>query len=83
MKRDLLGILAVVMLSAGSISANVETVHLPGEWGNSNAYTVSAPNNYDSRNDWPVFLYFHGHGGQGTKGTTGHQPHRCGRNRWS
>ena len=48
--------------------ANVETHHLPHEWGNQLAYNVSVPDSYDSRMDWPLMLYFHGHGGQGTNG---------------
>ena len=46
--------------------ANVETHHLPQEWCNQLAYNVSVPVSYDSRMDWPLMLYFHGHGGQVT-----------------
>ena len=50
------------------LQANVETHHLPQEWGNQLAYNVSVPDDYDSRLDWPLMLYFHGNGGQGTNG---------------
>ena len=48
--------------------ANIETNHPPQEWGNQLAYKVSVPDSYDSRLDWPLMLYFHGNGGQGTNG---------------
>ena len=58
-----------VLLSFSLIlKANVETHHLPQEWGNQLAYNVSLPDDYDSRLDWPLMLYFHGNGGQGTNG---------------
>ena len=58
-----------VLLSFSLIlQANVETHHLPQEWGNQLAYNVSVPDDYDSRLDWPLMLYFHGNGGQGTNG---------------
>ena len=58
-----------VLLSFSLIlQANVETHHLPQEWGNQLAYNVSVPDDYESRLDWPLMLYFHGNGGQGTNG---------------
>ena len=58
-----------VLLSFSLIlEANVETHHLPQEWGNQLAYNVSVPDDYGSRLDWPLMLYFHGNGGQGTNG---------------
>ena len=61
--------LAFVILSAGSAQANVETVHLIGEWGNTIAYRVSVPNAYaGSTHDWPVLVHMHGNGGQGSNG---------------
>ena len=58
-----------VLLSFSLIlKANVETHHLPQEWGNQLAYNVSLPDDYESRLDWPLMLYFHGNGGQGTNG---------------
>jgi len=58
-----------VLLSFSLIlQANVETHHLPQEWGNQLAYNVSVPDDYGSRLDWPLMLYFHGNGGQGTNG---------------
>ena len=50
------------------LQGNVETHHLPQEWGNQLAYNVSVPDDYDSRLDWPLMLYFHGNGGQGING---------------
>ena len=58
-----------VLLSFSLIlKANVETHHFPQEWGNQLAYNVSLPDDYESRLDWPLMLYFHGNGGQGTNG---------------
>ena len=58
-----------VLLSFSLIlKANVETHHLPQEWGNQLAYNVSLPDDYESRLDWPLMLYFHGNGGQGING---------------
>ena len=67
--RQLTTLTFYVMLSFSLIlQANVETHHLPQEWGNQLAYNVSVPDDYDSRLDWPLMLYFHGNGGQGTNG---------------
>ena len=58
-----------VLLSFSLIlKANVEKHHFPQEWGNQLAYNVSLPDDYESRLDWPLMLYFHGNGGQGTNG---------------
>ena len=58
----------VLFLFSLILQANVETHHLPQEWGNQLAYNVSVPDDYDSRLDGPLMLYFHGNGGQGTNG---------------
>ncbi|MEC8404915.1 MAG: hypothetical protein VXZ08_02405 [Verrucomicrobiota bacterium] len=60
--------LSLLLILFSQSYANVETHHLPEEWGNLLAYNVSVPNNYSSRTDWPLLLYFHGNGGQGTNG---------------
>ena len=61
--------------------ANVETHHLPQEWGNQLAYNVSVPDSYDSRLDWPLMLYFHGHGGKVLTAKINPQIHRYGKKR--
>ena len=67
--RQLIILTFYVLLSFSLIlQANVETHHLPQEWGNQLAYNVSVPDDYGSRLDWPLMLYFHGNGGQGTNG---------------
>ena len=66
MKKYVLSVLAV-MLCSGPVLANVETRVLIGERGNKIAYKVSVPDAYAAnRNDYPVAVHLHGHGGQGS-----------------
>ena len=61
-------ILFVIFSIITASFSNTSTSYLPNQWGNELAYKVSLPNNYSERNDWPVMIYFHGNGGQGTDG---------------
>jgi poly(3-hydroxybutyrate) depolymerase len=69
MKAYLFPVLVAVLFS-GPALASVETPHFIGEWGNTLAYNVSVPDAYaGSSHDWPVLVFMHGNGGQGTDPT--------------